>query len=78
MTLIYIRDSESMEARHFIKDSISEQGLNSVYSIEEGDLSISPVPSNDETMIFTFLRDMTPEMEDYLINNLRTGLSSTN
>ena len=76
MTLIYIRNSNSTKDKNFLKNSLS--GSGEIYDIEEGDLSIAPVPAENEAMIFTFLRDMTPEMEGYLFSHILTGLSATN
>lgn len=77
MTLLFLRDLSS-RGRKFIKESLSEQNEDSVYHIEEGDISLAPVPAESVSMIFTFLRDLSPEMEKYLSENLHHGLAGTN
>lgn len=77
MTLLFLRDLSS-RSRKFIKESLSGQNINSVYSIEEGDISLAPVPAENTSTVFTFMRDLSPEMEKYLLDNMLHGLSETN
>lgn len=78
MNLIYIRNHKSRKEKKFLKKKLKTKGQKSIYSIEAGDCCLAPAPIGKRDFMVTFLRDMTPEMAEYIFANIPDTITGIN
>lgn len=65
MNLIYLRPA-APKAKKFIKKKLKGAEARSIYDIEAGDCCLPPAPVGRRDYLLTFLRDVSPEMLDFI------------